>query len=84
MSTPYQNTPMSGDVVEYRNMNSIERKKIAEEIKRDWMSHHNKQSCQSFPIIPSILQMDCDVILASVKHHGLELSMVSPELGGKF
>ena len=82
MSTPYKNTPMSGDVVWYQNMNSIERRKIAEEIKRDWMSHHNKQSCQSFPIIPSILQMDFDVILASVKYHGLELSMASPELRG--
>ena len=84
MLTPYQNTPMSGDVVEYRIMNSIERRKIAEEIKRDWMSHHNKQSYQSFPLIPNILKMDFDVILASVKYHGLALSMASPELRGNF
>ena len=80
MSTPYKNTQMSGDVVVYRNMNSSERSKVIDRIKDDWMSDHNKESFNLLPFIPNILKTDFDVILASVKYHGLTLSMASKEL----
>ena len=84
MSTPYKNTQISGDVVVYRNMNSSERSKVIEGIKEDWMSDHNKEKFNLLPFIPNILRTDFDVILTSVKYHGLALNMASKELKGNF
>ena len=75
---------MSGDVVVYCNMNSSERSKVKEEIKKDWISDLNKESYNLILFIPNILKTDFDVILASVKYHGLVLSMASKELNGNF
>ena len=82
MLTPYQNSEMSLDEVNYRYMNNSERSKVIEEIKSNWISDHNKRIVKGCPFIPSILKIDFDVVLASVKYHGLALSMAAEELTG--
>ena len=81
MSTPCKNTSLSGNIVESGNMNSSEINSFIERMKEDWMDHNNEKF-NSLPIIPNILRTDFDVILTSVKHHGLALTMASNELKG--